>query len=195
MKLSEIARAVDGSVEGSQEIEIVGIAAIRDAGPGEISFLASRKYAADAATTRASALIVSRDFRSDATHVSFLRVDDPYYAFCQVVKLFHSKAYVSTGVDPAAFVSPDARLGRDLSISPMVYVASGAQIGDRVTLHPGVYVGEGSSIGDDSIIYPNVTIREQVHIGKRVIVHSGTVIGSDGFGSQDPSDRRGTCGG
>lgn len=182
MKLSEIARTVGGSIEGDHDVEIVRVAAIREAGPGEITFLASRKYAADVEKTRASALLVSRDFGTSATRIPLLRVDDPYYAFCQVVKLFHSKAYTPLGVDPSAFVSPDARLGRDLSVFPLAYVAAGAEIGDRVTLHPGVYVGEGSTIGDDSIIYPNVTIREGVQIGQRVIVHSGAVIGSDGFG-------------
>ncbi|MDH4100544.1 MAG: UDP-3-O-(3-hydroxymyristoyl)glucosamine N-acyltransferase [Nitrospirota bacterium] len=182
MKLSEIAEAVGGTVDGAQDAEIKGIAAIREAGSGDISFVANSKYAAEAADTRAAALIVSRDFCISEPHPLLLRVDDPYYAFRQVVILFHPVSYISRGVDPAAAVSSDAKLGKDLSILPLAYVAAGAEIGDRVTLHPGVYVGEGSSIGDDSIVYPNVTIREGVKIGKRVIVHSGTVIGSDGFG-------------
>lgn len=182
MKLSEIARTVGGSIDGAQDAEIKGIAAIREAGPGDISFVASSKYAADVAGTRATALIVARDFGISVPHLFLLRVDDPYYAFRQVVTLFHSSQYTPRGVDPSACVSPEAKLGKNLSIFPLAYVAPGAEIGDRVTLHPGAHVGEGSSIGDDSIIYPNVTIREGVRIGRRVIVHSGTVIGSDGFG-------------
>lgn len=182
MKLRDIARAVGGTIEGDGEIEIGRVAAIRDALPGDISFLANKRYVADVADTSASALVVATDFKVEASGITLLRASDPYFAFCQVIKLFHSGTCTPTGIDPTASVSPDARLGAGLSIFPFVYIADGAEIGDRVTLYPGVFVGEGSRIGDDAVIYPNVTIREGCVLGKRVIVHSGTVIGSDGFG-------------
>ncbi len=178
-KLKELALWVDGTVVGDGEIEISGVAAIEEAQPGEITFIAHPKYLVHLGKTNASAVIVSKEVTQ--ANKPLLCVTHPKLAFARILTLFSSRAYQSRGVDSNAWISPTAKLGKDLSLYPFVYIGDHCSIGDRVTLYPGVYVGEESSIGEDSILYPNVSVYSQTIIGKRVILHSGVVVGSDGF--------------
>ncbi len=178
-KLKELALWVDGTVVGDGEIEISGVAAIEEAQPGEITFIAHPKYLVHLGKTNASAVIVSKDvIRADK---ALLCVAHPKLAFARILTLFSQKTYQPEGIDSHSWISPTAKMGKDLTVHPFVYIGDRCSIGDRVTLYPGVYVGEDSSIGDDSILYPNVSVYSQTTIGKRVILHSGVVVGSDGF--------------
>ncbi|MGQ9508033.1 MAG: UDP-3-O-(3-hydroxymyristoyl)glucosamine N-acyltransferase [Thermodesulfobacteriota bacterium] len=179
-RLKELAEMVGGEVLGDGEIEISGAGSLEGAKAGEITFIANPKYLGKLKETKASAIIVSRDVRE--SEKPLLSVDQPLLAFAKILTLFSSKPYQPRGIDPKAWISLSAHLGKDLTIYPYVYIGDRCEIGDRVTLYPGVYVGEDSSIGEDSIIYPNVTIYSRSLIGKRVILHSGVVIGADGFG-------------
>ena len=179
-KLKELALWVDGTVVGDGEIEISGVAAIEEARAGEITFIAHPKYLPNLNKTDASAVIVSKEVtRADK---ALLCVTHPKLAFARVLTLFSQKPYQPKGIDSNAWISPTAKLGKDLTLYPFVYIGDRCSIGDRVTLYPGVYVGEDSSIGEDSILYPNVSVYSRTIIGNRVILHSGVVVGSDGFG-------------
>jgi len=188
VRLKQLAELVEGEIRGDAQRMITGVAGIREAGPKEITFLANPKYASDLANSQAGAVIVARAAQEDlvqsleATGIAIVLVEDPYFAFSQIVKFFHAQPYRPLGISPLASIGKGVQLGKDLSIHPFVRVEDHVRIGDRVTLYPGTFVGEGSEIGEDCLIYPNVTIREKTQIGKRVILHSGTVIGSDGFG-------------
>jgi UDP-3-O-[3-hydroxymyristoyl] glucosamine N-acyltransferase len=179
-KLKELAQWVNGTVVGDGEIEISGVAAIEVARPGEITFIANPKYLPKLSQTHASAVIVSKEVAQ--AEKSILCVTDPYLAFTKILTLFSHTPYQPKGIDPNTWVSPTATLGRDLTLYPFVYIGDHCSIGDRVTLYPGVYIGEDSSVGEDSIFYPNVSIYSGTIVGKRVILHSGVVVGSDGFG-------------
>lgn len=179
-KLRELAELVGGKVIGDGEVEILGVASIDEAKAGEITFISNPKYLSKLAQTKASAIIVSPEITQAGKPL--LCVINPYLAFAKAVSLFSSHPYQPKGVDPHAWVSPTAQLGRDLTIYPFVYIGDRCQIGDRVTLYPGVSICEDSSIGEDSVIYSNVSIYSRTVIGKRVILHSGVVVGSDGFG-------------
>ncbi len=179
-RLSEIAAWVEGRLVGDPHLSIRGVAPLDTASAGDIAFLANPKYQAMAASTGASAVIARAPI--GGTRAAFLLVPDPYYAFAQVLSRFHSPRRDPPGQDLRAAIAPDVVMGRDVSIGPFVTVASGAKIGDRTCLGAGVFVGEGSEIGEETRLYPNVTVREGVRIGKRVIIHSGSVIGGDGFG-------------
>ena len=179
-KLKELAEWVDGTVVGDGEVEISGVASIEEAQAGEITFIANPKYLPKLSETRAAAVIVSKEVTQ--ADKPLLCVTDPYLAFAKILILFSHKPYQPKGIDSNAWVSPTAKLGRDLTLYPFVYVGDRCSIGDRVTLYPGVYVGEDSTIGEDSILYSNVSIYPGAAIGKRVILHSGVVVGSDGFG-------------
>lgn len=180
VSLDKIAEWVGGKIVGDPHLRIGGIASIEEAKPGEITFLANPKYASKAMQTRASAILVRA--KIDGVSCALLVVEDPYFAFTRLLSRFHPPRRYPAEVDPRAAIGKEVLLGTGVSIGPFVTVEDRARIGDRVRLGAGVFVGEGSEIGEDSLIYPNVTLREGVKIGKRVIIHSGTVIGSDGFG-------------
>jgi UDP-3-O-[3-hydroxymyristoyl] glucosamine N-acyltransferase len=180
MTLKTLAEAVEGRVIGNPDLVIRGAAGLEEAREGEITFLANPKYAPMLRETKASAVILSKP--GPGISCSQLIVSDPYYAFSRILTMLTETAFRPNGISPQASIGKGARLGRDVSIHPFVTVGDRAVIGDRVTLFPGVYIGEETEIGDDSLIYPNVSIREKVTVGRRVIIHSGTVVGSDGFG-------------
>ncbi len=179
-KLNELAQWVDGTVVGDGETEISGVAAIEEARAGEITFVASPKYLPKLRETNASAIIVSKEVTQ--ADKPLLCVTHPQLAFVKILTLFFQKPYQPAGIDSNAWISPTAKLGKDLTLYPFVYIGDGCSIGDRVTLYPGVHVGEDAAIGDDSILYSNVSVYPGAVVGKRVILHSGVVIGSDGFG-------------
>jgi UDP-3-O-[3-hydroxymyristoyl] glucosamine N-acyltransferase len=178
-KLKELAQWVDGTVIGDGEIEISGVAAIEEARIGEITFIANPKYLPKLRETNASAIVVSKEVTQ--ANKPLLCVTNPQLAFAKILTLFSQRPYQSKGIDPHAWISPTAKLGKDLTLYPFVYIGDRCSIADRVTLYPGVYVGEDSVIGEDSILYSHVSIYSGTVIGKRVVLHSGVVVGSDGF--------------
>jgi UDP-3-O-[3-hydroxymyristoyl] glucosamine N-acyltransferase len=179
-RLKELAQWVDGTVVGDGEIEISGVAAIEEARVGEITFIANPKYLPKLRETNASAIIVSKEVTQAGKPL--LCVTNPHLAFAKILTLFSHKPYQPKGIDSHTWISPTAKLGKDLTLHPFVCIGDRCSIGDRVTLYPGVYVGEDSAIGEDSILYSNVSVYSGAVIGKRVILHSGVVVGSDGFG-------------
>ncbi len=181
-RLQEIAERIGAALEGGAGVVVRGVGGVRDAAPDEVSFVSLPKYAADAAKTRAAALLVSNDWNR-AVPCPILRVEKPEAAFAKVAALFAKPApKFKPGVHATAVVSPEAKIGAEVHIGPHVVVEPGAVVGDRVILHAGVYVGHGVQIGEDGLFYPRVSIREYCVIGRRFIAHNGSVIGSDGFG-------------
>ena len=183
MTVADIAaRLGEVVVEGDGSTAIHGVAGVRDGGPGDIAFVSQVRYAADAAASRVSALIVAKDWNRPASCV-LIRVEKPEVAFAQVALWFAPPAIKrAPGVHPTAVVAHDAKLGRDVHVGPLVVIESGASIGDRTVILAQCHIGQGVIIGQDGLIYPQVSIREYCQLGHRVIVHNGTVIGSDGFG-------------
>ena len=180
-KLGELAVLVGGQLQGDADLVIYGAAGIREAKPGEITFLANSRYEEFVAETHASAILTAQDVNAS---IPLIRTDNPYYAYFQVLNLFagdNAERY-PRGVHPQAVVDPSATLGRDVCIGPFCHVGAGVAIGDGTTLISGVFVGEGVHIGSGCLIYPHVTIREACAIGNRVILQPGVVVGSDGFG-------------
>jgi len=168
-------------VGGEGEDAVVsGVAPIEEAGPGQVTFLANRKYARFARDSTASGIIAREAV--PGVRAAFLISDNPYLAFAGVVEMFHPPARFTPGISERAAVDPSARLGRDVTVSPFVVIEKDAEVGDRTVLFPGVYVGKGASIGSDCLVYPNVALYHGVKVGSRVILHAGCVIGSDGFG-------------
>ena len=163
MKLSDIAAKIGAELVGDPEIEIHSIAALEDAGPGQLSFLSNTKYLQDFKATRASAVIVPTGVESSGP--SLLRCKDSYYAFAQAMVLLHGhRRHPHVGVHPRANVDPTAT------------------IGENTVIYPGAFVGPHTRIGRDCVLYPNVVIYESCVVGDRVSIHAGTVIGVDGFG-------------
>jgi len=180
VKLRELADRLGCRLEGDGDIDIVRVAGIQDAQPGDLTFLANPKYESALPRTRASAVLL-RD-EAPAAPCAMLRTRDPYLAFARAVALFAPPWRPAAGVHPQAAVSPDARLGHNVSIGAFVVVSEGASIGDSTVVFPNVTIGPGARIGRDCVIHSNVAIRERVVIGDRVILQNGVVVGADGYG-------------
>jgi len=188
MKLRELAERLACRLEGDGEIEIVRVAGIDDAAPGDLTFVANPKYLSALSTTRASAVLVRDDASLDsigggaAPSIAILRTADPYLGFARAVGLFAPDWRPAPGVHAMAAVAEDATLGEAVSIGAFVAVGDGASIGDRSVIFPNVTIGAGARIGADCVIHSNVAIRERVTLGNRVILQNGVVIGGDGYG-------------
>jgi len=180
MKLGLIAEQLGAHLNGSSDIEIKSAAGLREAGPGDISYVSDTKHLPDLDHTGASAVIIHESMPVPA--IPSLAVRNPRYAFAKVLGMLYVRSAVLSGISEQARVAPNAHIGTNTTIHAFAVIEEGAQIGQGVIIHPGVYVGPGSVIGNDCTIHANVSIREGVRIGNRVIIHAGTVIGSDGFG-------------
>jgi UDP-3-O-[3-hydroxymyristoyl] glucosamine N-acyltransferase len=178
--LDDLARLVGGTVTGDGKTRIRAVNGIKEAGPGEITFLANTRYAPLLAATKASAVIVAE---GTSAPIPALSVKNPDLAFAKIAEhLNGSPVRPAPGVHPSAVVAKGVTLGKNVSIGACTVIEEGASIGDNGVLHAQVFVGRETTIGPDALIYPQVVIREKCTIGARVILHSGTVIGSDGFG-------------
>jgi UDP-3-O-[3-hydroxymyristoyl] glucosamine N-acyltransferase len=180
--LEELAKITGGELHGDPAGKITGAATLAEAAPGEITFFADPRYTLLLRKTRASAVLVPPDF-SETIPAAQIRVENPSRAFEKIVlRLAPKPVEFPPGVHPSAIVDPHAKLGARVSIQPYAVIEAGASIGDGTVIGAQSYVGHETVIGPGCTLYPNVTIRERVRIGARVIIHSGAVIGADGFG-------------
>jgi UDP-3-O-[3-hydroxymyristoyl] glucosamine N-acyltransferase len=179
--LRELVGVIGGELTGDGDVIINGVAGIREAGPGSVTFLANPRYDAFLRTTCASAIIVPRGTSHPTKPLVF--ADNPYLTFIRAVEFFVPNRNVQVpGIHPTAVIAHTAKIGSGVHVGPHVVIEDGVTIGNGSTVLAGAFLGRDSEIGEASLIYPNVTIREETKIGSRVIVHSGAVIGSDGFG-------------
>lgn len=178
--LGELAALVGGELRGPADLIIRGLAPVEQATPEDITFIAHPRFARLGETSRAGAVIVSP--QGATLNKPLIVVDHPYLAYARVAGVFARPRPGWTGVSEQACLGAGVKLGRDAAIAPLVFVGDGVRLGDRVTLMPGCYIGPEAVIGDDTYLSPQVTIMERCRVGARVLIHSGAVIGADGFG-------------
>ena len=179
---SDIAEKVGGELEGKRDQAITGIAGIREAQAGDITFVANAKYAADVAATQASAVIVSKKWDKPCP-AAIIRVDDPDKAFAAIASTFAPPPIShEPGVHPSAVIAEDVELPESVHVGPFVVIGSGAVIGVSTVLESHVTIGAHAKVGSHCHFYPHASLREYVVVGDRVIIHNGSVVGSDGFG-------------
>lgn len=181
ISIESLAEMVNGQVTGDKTVLIRGFAPLDSAGPEEITFLAKAKMADALKTTKAAAVIVPLGV-DQIGNVSVIQVKDPYLAVAIIHSFFLEKPFEAKGVHSRAIVGEDCQLGKELTIAPLAVLGDRVKLGERVTVGAGAVIGDDVEIGDDSTIYANVTVYSKSIIGKRVAIHSGTVIGSDGYG-------------
>ena len=180
MTLGEIAEHLGCRLEGEGSVEIHGVAALEDAGPGQVTFFTNARYAAALRATRAAAVIAAHAV--EGVPCAVLRAADPYLAFARAVELFADAWRPAAGVHSQAVVDGSAEVAADASIGPFAVVGEGARIGARTIVHAHVTIGRFARIGEDCLLHSHVSIRERVRIGDRVILQNGVVIGADGYG-------------
>ena len=181
VSLKELAEIVGGRISGDGSIRIAGVAGIKEARSGDITFLANPRYEKFLQSTQASAVIAGPDTcNSDKP---LIVSENPYLSFVKAVEFFvPKKNHYPRSVHSAAVVAPGASIGVGVHVGACAVIEDGARIGDGSVVLPGTYIGRDTQVGRECLIYPNVSIREEVRIGDRVIIHCGAVIGSDGFG-------------
>ena len=182
--IAQIAQLLEAQVEGSDSQAITSIAKIEEASPGQITFLANTKYTPYIYSTRASAVLVAKDFQPESNiQATLLKVDDPYKAFAilmQIQAIEQQKDQI--GIELPSRVPDSVSLGEDVYIGAFSYIGEGVKLGNKVKIYPHVYIGDQVEIADGTIVYPHVTIYQDCKIGKSCVIHSGARIGSDGFG-------------
>ena len=157
------------------------MAPIDTAEEGQISFVANRAYEKFISTTSASALVLGPDTPCD--HIPVLRHKNPYLAVAHLIDLLHPDVrLVEPGCDVTAMIEPGATVHESAGIGPLCHIRNGSRVGKDTQLVSSVYLGKHVTIGDNCILYPGVRIMNDCKLGNDVIVHSGVVIGSDGFG-------------
>lgn len=181
LTLEKIAEIIDGELEGDESAVVYDVSEIQHAGPGEITFLGNLKYEHYLDDTEAEAIIVSKNFHGD--YKNLIRVENVNLAFSKMLDHFRpSLPEPEPQIHESAIVSEDAILGVDIYIGPNVVIGDNAIIENGAFIKANSFVGRGSRIGANSVIHSRVTIYHHCTIGENVIIHSGTVIGSDGYG-------------
>ena len=185
----QIAEYLGGTVEGNPEAKVSTFAKIEEGVPGAISFLANPHYAHYLYTTESSIVLVNKDFQLEQeVKATLVRVDNAYECIARLLTLYQSTMQKRKGIHPLAFVAESAKLGEDVYVGPFAYVGDGVEIGRGTQIYPSAVVEEGASIGEDCILYPHATVYYGCKLGNRVTLHSGAVIGADGFGFAPAAD-------
>ena len=185
----QIASYLGGTVEGNPEAAVKTFAKIEEGQEGAISFLANPKYAHYLYETLSSVVLVNQDFVPERpVKATLVRVPNAYEAIARLLSLYESMTQKRTGIHPLACVSETAVLGEGVYVGPFAYVGEGVSIGNGTQIYAHVALEENTTVGDNCTIYPNVSVYKECHIGNGVILHSGCVIGADGFGFAPAAD-------
>ncbi|MBR2102847.1 MAG: UDP-3-O-(3-hydroxymyristoyl)glucosamine N-acyltransferase [Prevotella sp.] len=185
----QIADFIQGRVEGNENVTVSTFAKIEDGKPGAISFLSNPKYNHFIYETKSSIVIVNDDMVLEKeVSPTLIRVKNAYEAVARLLQLYDSMKPRKKGIDPLAFISPSAVIGKDCYIGAFAYIGEGVEIGDECQIYPHAVIEDHAKLGEKCIIYPNVSIYHECRLGNRVTIHSGSVIGADGFGFAPSTD-------
>ncbi len=192
---AEICACVAGELTGPADVQVTGLAVLREAQPGHLTFLRDDKYVGELAQSHASAVLVAAKVTLPAEVLAqrcVIRVANADLALAKVLALFAPpRPLPPAGVHSTAVVEPDAQLGEGVAIGANCYVGARVQLGARCVLHPGVKLLADTTLGPDCELFPGVVVRERCRLGARIIIHSNAVIGADGFGYEfDPATKQ-----
>ncbi len=180
---SLIASLTGGTVEGNNDVPIKGFAPIERAGEGELTFLANTKYSRYLYTTKASAVLINEDFILDRpVETTLIRVKDAYSTLAELMTYADRLKPLPSGIEQPAYISEGVSLPEDVYVGAFAYIGKNVKLANGVKIYPQVYIGDGVEIGENTIIRPGVKVYEGCVIGCNCILHSGCVIGADGFG-------------
>lgn len=187
----QIAALIGGKIEGDPDVKVSKVAKIEEAGAGDLSFVANPKYEEYLYSTGASVIIVNESLAPEQTiKATLIRVKDAYSGFALLLEKYNEIISQSgkKGIEQPSYVSETAKLGKDVYIGAFTYIGSNVTIGDRVQIYPGCYIGDNVFINEDSQLYAGVKVYDGCTLGSKVVIHSGTVIGGDGFGFAPQKD-------
>jgi UDP-3-O-[3-hydroxymyristoyl] glucosamine N-acyltransferase len=179
----DIAMLLNGKVEGDAAVTVSMLAKIEEAGEGSLSFLSNPKYEQYLYTTNASIVIVNNSQQlTSPVKATLIRVENAYSAFTVLLEQYNSFRLNKKGIEEPSFIHPSAQVGANPYIGAFAYIGQDAKIGDNCKIYPNVNIGDNVTLGNNVTLFAGATIYFDCVIGDNVIIHSGTVIGSDGFG-------------
>lgn len=179
----QIATILKGSVDGNPETQVHKLAKIEEADQGSLTFLSNPKYETFLYSTNASVVIVNEDLiLTKPVDLTLIRVKNAYLAFTELLKFYVQFQTNKSGREEFTVVHETAMIGENCYIGAFSYIGKNVQIGDNVKIYPHVYIGDDVKIDDNSLLFPGVRVYNSCLIGKHVTLHSGVIIGSDGFG-------------
>lgn len=187
----QVATLIKGKIEGDPDVKVNHVAKIEEAEAGSLSFIANPKYEEYLYTSKASIIIINESLKLEQpVKPTLIRVSDAYLGFTYLLEKYNEIISRSgkNGIEQPSFVSKTASLGKDIYIGAFAYIGDNVIIGDRVKIFPGCYIGDNVVINEDSQIFAGVKVYDGCSIGSRVVIHSGAVIGGDGFGFAPHSD-------
>lgn len=188
--LKDISLILGGEVVGNELEKINTISKIEEAEKGSISFLSNPKYENFVYTTNASAVIVSKDFTPRQKHnTSLIKVKDPYSSITTLLEEYNRMiSLAKKGVEEPCFLGECSSIDENHYRGAFSYIGKNCKIGKNVKIYPNSYIGDNTTIGDNTIIYAGVKVYEGSIIGRFCTFHSGSVVGSDGFGFAPQAD-------
>ncbi len=179
----QIAAYIQGEIVGDENATVHTFAKIEEGIPGAISFLSNPKYTPYIYESKASIILVNKDFVPEHDiKATLIKVDNAYESLAKLLTLYEQSKPKLTGIDLLAYIAPTAKVGQNVYIGPFAYIGDYAEIGDNTAIHPHATVSAGAKVGSDCILYSNVTVYHDCRVGNRCILHAGCVIGADGFG-------------
>lgn len=191
LSASQLANLIGGEVVGDGNVTVGTFAKIEEGHPGALSFLANPKYTHFIYTTESSVVLVKRDFEPvQPVKATLIKVDDPYATIAHLLEMVQEMTkVVKKGIEQPSFIAEGVEIPEDVYVGAFAYIGSGAVIGKGAKIYPQTYVGASCRVGEETVLYPGVKVYDGCEIGARCIIHSGAVIGSDGFGFAPVGDR------
>ena len=179
----QIAELIQGRIEGDENATVNTFAKIEEGKKGAISFLSNPKYTHFIYNTESTIVLIDENVELEQpTKATLIRVTNAYDCVAKLLQMYDAMKPKKTGIDSLAFISPNAKIGNNCYIGAFAYIGDGVEIGDNCQIYPHAVIYDNAKLGNNCLIYPNVSIYHDCHLGNNVTIHSGSVIGADGFG-------------
>lgn len=179
----QIAAFLNGTVEGDPNVKVSNFSKIEEGKTGTLTFLANPKYEHYIYSTKASIVLVNKDFTPlEAVPATLIRVENAYASLAMLLNIVEQSKKKECGIDSTAFIATTATVDEYVYIGAFAYIGNNARIGKNCRIYPYAYVGDNVVVGDNTTLYPHVTVYEGCVVGCNCILHAGSVVGSDGFG-------------
>lgn len=186
---AQIAGILDGEVFGNPDAEVYKLAKIEEGTTGSLTFLANTKYANYLYSTSATIVIVNKSYElENEVKATLIKVDDAYSSFSKLLEYYNQVKLMKSGIEQPSVISEGVTYGDDLYLGSFCYIGKNVSIGNNVKIYPNSFIGDNVVIGDGCVFFAGVRIYSETEIGNHVTIHSGTIIGSDGFGFAPQED-------
>lgn len=185
----QIAGILDGEIIGNPHAEVYKLSKIEEGSEGSLTFLANPKYANYIYTTAATIAIVNKSFEPEQEiKATLIKVEDAYQSFSKLLEFYNQIKLMKSGIEQPSVISGGVVYGEDLYLGSFCYVGQNVKIGNNVKIYPNSFIGDNVTIGNDCVLFAGVRIYSETEIGNHVTIHSGTIVGSDGFGFAPQED-------